>query len=249
MWSATIGYRRYLEPYLPRFFADAAGKLALAGREALIDLACGTGEIAFGFSKYVGSLTGVDLEPAMIQGAEAAAKERGVKIRLIHSAVEELPDDLGQFDLVTIGKAHFWLKAEATIDRLDRILAKGGRIFICFAGTVRDGDSAWYRAYRQVRRRWAPDYPFHRLAEAPEEFLQDSPFRRVSAVRVVATHTISVDHLVNRAFAYEANSRVAIGDRQEQFIAELRAALAPYARDGAVKEKFQNRGVIFERSA
>ena len=126
MWSATIGYRRYLHPFLPRFFSDAAGKLALKGHEALIDLTCGTGEVAFGFSRYLGSLTGVDLEPAMIQGADAAARKLGVNIRLIHSAVEDLPDDVGLFDLVMIGNAHFWLKAEATIDRLDRILAKNG---------------------------------------------------------------------------------------------------------------------------
>jgi hypothetical protein len=128
-------------------------------------------------------------------------------------------------------------------------MVKDGRIFICFMATVRNGVSEWNDTCRRVRRRWAPDYPFHRLAEAPEQFLQRSPFRPVSAVMVVATHAIGVDHLIKRAFAYEATSRVAIGERQEQFVAELRAALLPFARDGAVKEKFRNRGVIFERSA
>jgi ubiquinone/menaquinone biosynthesis C-methylase UbiE len=131
------------------------GRLGFNGREALIDLACGTGEIAFGFSRYVGPLTGVDRETSMIQGAEAAARKHGVNIRLIHSAIEDLPDDAGQFDLVTIGNAHFWLKADAVVDRLDRILTKDGRIFICFANTVGSRDSAWYRAYRPVGRRCA----------------------------------------------------------------------------------------------
>jgi hypothetical protein len=56
-----------------------------------------------------------------------------------------------------------------------------------------------------------------------------------------------VDHLINRAFAYEATSRAAIGDRQEQFVEELKAALRRHAPDGTIREKFQNHGVIFNR--
>jgi SAM-dependent methyltransferase len=246
MWSETLGYRQYREPYLPRFFEKAARKLALTGGEALIDLACGTGDVAFGFSRHVRSLTGVDIEQPMIEAAGAAAKARDIDIRLIRSAVEELPADLGPFDLVTIGKAHMWLKAEAAIERIDRVLARDGRIFICFTATLGAG-SPWYAAYRRVRRRWAPNYPFQRLAEPPQEFLRRSPFRPVSTVKVMASHRVAVEDLVKRAFGYEATSRKAIGEGRERFAAELRSALLPYARDGAVRETFQNYGVIFER--
>jgi SAM-dependent methyltransferase len=248
MYAETIPYWKYREPFLPAFFARAAKKLALTGNETLIDLACGTGDVAFGFSPYVGQLVGVDIERAQVEAARAEAERRGLDIRLVESAVEEVPDDVGRFDLVTIGRAHMWLRADATVDRLDRILAPGGRIFICFAGTLAEG-SPWYPAYRRVRRRWAPGYPFHRLSQSPEEFLRLSHFRPVSTVRLVAIRRVSIDHLINRAFSYDATSTDAIGAGRDRFVSDLRAALQPHARATTVQERFQNRGVIFERRA
>src|SRR5580698_9939221 len=109
MWSETIGYRQYRKPYLPQFFAAVAKAIPLTCQESLLDLGCGTGEVALGFAPYVARLTGMDLEDPMLAEAARRAEAAGCHIRLIHSRVEDAPAELGRFELITMGRAHWYL--------------------------------------------------------------------------------------------------------------------------------------------
>jgi ubiquinone/menaquinone biosynthesis C-methylase UbiE len=127
LWSETIGYRDYRNPYLKRFFSGIAEAIPLTGKEDLLDLGCGVGEVALGFASFVASLTGVDFEQPMLAETAKRAQAMGRKIRLVHSKVEDAPVDLGRFNLITIGSAHWFMHTPATLARLDRWLMPGGR--------------------------------------------------------------------------------------------------------------------------
>ncbi|HEV2162200.1 MAG TPA: class I SAM-dependent methyltransferase [Stellaceae bacterium] len=106
-------YAAHREPYPPEFFSAVAGALKLDGREALIDLGTGPGLLALGFAPYVGRIVGVDPEPAMIAEARRAAAAARVEFRLLEGRAEDVPANLGPFDLVTIGRALHWLDRDA----------------------------------------------------------------------------------------------------------------------------------------
>src|SRR5262249_58558123 len=98
-------YEQYRPPYSAEFFRAVARKLALSKRYALIDLGTGPGLLALGFAPYAGRVVGVDPEPEMLAAARSAAARAGAEVTFIEGRAEDLPESIGGFDVVTIGRA------------------------------------------------------------------------------------------------------------------------------------------------
>jgi ubiquinone/menaquinone biosynthesis C-methylase UbiE len=69
--------------------------------KALLDLACGTGELSVRFAKQGFDVTGVDLSPDMLSVARAKAEDHGLSISFFEQDMAELKG-LGSFDMVGI---------------------------------------------------------------------------------------------------------------------------------------------------
>src|SRR6476660_1840146 len=121
-------YREFRPPYPTKFFRNAAQRLSLSRAHALIDLGTGPGSIALGFGPYVGRIVGVDPEPAMLAAAKNAAERASQAFTLIAGKTEDLADDIGRFDVVTIGRALHWMEREPTLARLERLVGPEGAI-------------------------------------------------------------------------------------------------------------------------
>src|SRR5258706_476426 len=246
MWSETIGYRDYRHPYLRKFFPAAARNLSLAGTEDLLDLGCGTGEVALGLSPYVRSLTGIDLEQPMLDEAARRAQALGRAMRLIHARVEDAPWDLGRFHLITMGRAHWYLHTPATLERLERWLMPGGSILVCLPLTnIENG--AWQRAYSATRLKWARGDLHKFLHLTSDQFFKASSFVPVKYVTVRGQRKLQLEHLLYRALGTPDTTRAILGEDAERMLDDLRAALGPYFRDGPLMEKHATGGRIYRR--
>lgn len=69
--------------------------------KALLDLACGTGELSVRFASQGFAVTGVDLSPDMLSVARAKAEDQGLSISFFEQDMAEL-EGLGTFDVVGI---------------------------------------------------------------------------------------------------------------------------------------------------
>src|ERR1044072_5930186 len=92
-------YEQYRPPYPAEFFRAVGRKLQLDKRHALIDLGTGPGVLALGFASYVGRVVGVDPEPAMLAAARGAAARTGARVTFIEGRAENLPENIGSFDV------------------------------------------------------------------------------------------------------------------------------------------------------
>ena len=108
-------YEELRPPYPADFFRNVAQKLRFGKQHRLIDLGTGPGLLALGFAPYVGRIVGVDPEPAMLAAANRAAERAAQTFTLIAGKAEDLPDEVGRFDVVTIGRALHWMDREATL--------------------------------------------------------------------------------------------------------------------------------------
>jgi demethylmenaquinone methyltransferase / 2-methoxy-6-polyprenyl-1,4-benzoquinol methylase len=97
----------------------------LGGRRAL-DLACGTGDIAFSLGDGGATVTGLDLTPRMIELAieKAGARGGGRAISFVAGDMMELPFASGCFDLVTTG---YGLR---NVPDLARAIAEARRVLV-----------------------------------------------------------------------------------------------------------------------
>lgn len=247
-WSGTLPYRRYREPFFAEFFVRAATALGLTGKEALIDLGCGSGRIAFGFAPHVGSLLGVDAELPMLEQARREAARRDVPIELVHSPIEDFDAPEQRFDCATLGNVHWWLDPGKTHRVLDRLLGERGKVFLCVALPLYDAQTTpWLSAFRELRRQANP-FDYSRTQLRPEQFMQGSAFEaEVSVAHAAAAH-VPVEHLVRRALGYHPTSPQALGEQTGSFAERLRRTLQPFAdRQGRLLDKCYNAGVVFRR--
>jgi len=148
-------YEQYRPPYPAEFFQAVAQGLSLSERQALIDLGTGPGLLALGFAPYVGRVMGVDPEPNMLAAARAAAARAGADVTFVGGRAEDLPDTIGGFDVVTIGRALHWMDHNALGPLFARLVARDGAIVVCTSSSVRDGRNPWLEDYNAARRNWS----------------------------------------------------------------------------------------------
>jgi SAM-dependent methyltransferase len=242
-FASTVGlYEELRPPYPPAFFATVAQNLELSKQHELIDLGTGPGLLALGFAPYVGHITGVDPEPKMLAAARAAAARQGQALALIESRAEDLGDDIGQFDLVTIGRALHWMDEAALGPLFQRLVAADGVVAVCASFSALDGRNAWLEAYTMARRAWSDERLWlesRRGGRTHRELatvLAGSRFHAAETIRVETTHEVSVERLARRVLTFSSSSPAALGDRVDAMVADVESRLKPFAREGILTE-------------
>src|SRR5882757_3354090 len=201
-FATTVAlYEELRPPYPPAFFRSVARQLGLGREHALIDLGTGPGLLALGFAPYVGRIVGVDPEPAMIAAARQAAARASQALTLIEGNAEDLPPDIGSFDVVTIGRALHWMDRDATLARLERLVAPNGLILVCASFSAADGRNPWLDDYNTARRAWSKESLWSESGSAGRThrdlagFFRGTRFHAADVIRVETSHEVSVRDL------------------------------------------------------
>ncbi len=128
---STIADRYDLITRLLSYGQDARWKARLvamaevAAGERALDLACGTGDLAFAVAARGARTVGLDITHRMVQ----LAKQKSGGVRFITGDMTSLPFRSGSFDLVTTG---YGLRnvpdLDAAIAEIARVLRPGGRL-------------------------------------------------------------------------------------------------------------------------
>src|SRR5689334_22988240 len=85
-------YDRFRSPYPAALIADLRGRVPLGPTDRLLDLACGTGQIAFPLAGTVREVWAIDQEPGSVEFGRRKAERSGVSnIRWIAGAAENAP--------------------------------------------------------------------------------------------------------------------------------------------------------------
>jgi 2-polyprenyl-3-methyl-5-hydroxy-6-metoxy-1,4-benzoquinol methylase len=95
----------------------------------VLDVACGTGNLAIPAAKAGAAVTGVDIAPNLLDAARRRAAREGVTVELDPGDAEDLPYPDGAFDLVlSMYGAMFAPQPERVAAELLRVCRPGGRI-------------------------------------------------------------------------------------------------------------------------
>src|SRR5690242_20903467 len=89
---------------IARFYATEAEKfvngLGLKPGSKVLDVACGTGNLALPAARLGASVTGVDIAPNLIEQARETARREGLNAQFDEGDAENLPYDNASFDVV-----------------------------------------------------------------------------------------------------------------------------------------------------
>jgi SAM-dependent methyltransferase len=113
-------------------------KLNLKPGMKVLDVACGTGNLALPAARAGAIVTGVDIAPNLVEQARENAKREGLKIQFDEGDAEALPYDDASFDaVVTMFGAMFAPRPELVAAELKRVCRPGG--FIAMANWTPTG--------------------------------------------------------------------------------------------------------------
>ena len=154
-WRPTLGraIKGVLGPGMRDEHRIAHLLLALSPGEAVLDVACGTGNFTRGFAKTVGPdglAVGIDVSETMLARAVGDTVAAGLDDRTayVRGNAQELPFVNGVFDAVCCFAAlHLFADPERALDRMAAVLAPGGRIAIF---TSARGRSAPLRTWESI---------------------------------------------------------------------------------------------------
>jgi SAM-dependent methyltransferase len=248
LYQGTAGYYdRYRLPYPEAMTADLIQRTEVSGDGRLLDLACGTGQLAFPLRQWFSDVWAVDREPDMVRVVRAKAEALGAgNIRPIVADAETLDAQPGHFELAVIGNAFHRLDRDLVAARLLRWLRPGGCVALCWSDGPFQGGEPWQRAFGATLDRWRAalgvedrvpanwDEPRRRRPD--HQVLADAGFAVAGHREFAVEHRWRLPELAGFIRSTSALPAAVLGDRGAAFDADLAAVLGPFAEDGAFTE-------------
>jgi SAM-dependent methyltransferase len=248
LYRGSAGYYdRYRLAYPEVMIADLVRRAEVSGRGRLLDLACGTGQLAFPLRRWFGEVWAVDREPDMVQVVRAKAAARGAQdVRPIVSDAEILGAEPDYFDLVVIGNAFHRLNRDLVAGKILGWLKPGGYLALCWSSGPFAGEQDWQRALAALLEKWQValgatgripagwDLPRQRRPDL--QVLAAAGFEVAGHHEFTAGHRWSLPELAGFIRSTSFLPASVLGDQAAAFDADLVASLGPHSDGGAFTE-------------
>lgn len=229
-------YARYREGYPAEFFGMIRERFRLSGEDRVLDLGCGTGQIAIPVSPFVREVVAMDPEPEMLaEGREQAKLKKVQNITWVEGGSGDLPalrESLGMFKLAAIGTAFHWMDREKTLDELVQIISGDGGIVIAWNTSIwNEPKVEWQAAVKRVIRKYlgeerrAGSGTFNVAPIRHEVFVESSLFVNTEMWKHHWTRISTLDEVVGNLFSTSMANPNNLSEMKEPFEKELRQEL------------------------
>jgi ubiquinone/menaquinone biosynthesis C-methylase UbiE len=241
-------YSRFRPRYPAVLLATIERMVRLGPDVPLLDLACGTGDVALNFVDLIVDIWAIDLEPEMVETGRRLAQERGVeRIRWLTGRAEDADLPEGHFGIVTVGRAFHRLNRPLIAQRALRWLRPGGSFIDMGAGYsgLFEPDEPWLAAAGEVYERWLPrahksqaDVSSSAAPDQPkattQTILTDAGFADVAKHEFVVPYVREIDQYIGYLMSTSYSSREFWGDAWAGFEADMRETLMKAAPTGVL---------------
>jgi len=205
----------------------------IPGRERMVDLGCGPGKLARVLAPHFDDVLAVDPSAAMLRLGQALDAGRRPNIRWLQTRAEDAGLD-APIDLVVAGASLHWMDPTRVFPKLARAMTPDSVLAIV------DGDAPtdapWIEAYQGVIVGWVErlgdtwNGPVHRERMARHDPWLEVHGREAFTVQVRQP----LESLIACQHSRATWARSKMGALADAFDADLRAALAPWAEEGAM---------------
>ena len=210
----------------------------------MVDLGCGTGQLALQLAPFFDRCIGIDPERDMLREAEIVARERELaNLEWLEGSSADLPE-LEPIDLVTIGTAFHFMEPRATLQALRTRLTEDGAVAVAYNGSpMWLQPNRWARALRGVLEEWFGPLRDLDIAvegiEAAERALQELGYRDIERWERVYEDEVDADFVVGHIFSALSPDQVQPSRRSE-----FAHAMANVLPTGTFSESVAVRAVV-----
>lgn len=243
--GTALYYAKYRAGYPESMLDDIIATAEATGDGMLLDLACGTGQVAIPMARRFAEVWAVDQEPDMIRvGAEEAARA-GVDIRWTASKAEDLGVGPGHLEMITIANAFHRLDRPLIAQQARRWLRPGGSLVIMGSGYLPDDPRpAWRTIVEDSIRDWtremvpstgSPPVAVAQPELSHEDLLIAEGFK-ITHRSFTERHERTLDEVIGHLYSLSYASRRALGPRVDEFEDQLRRRLLDQEPSGQFAE-------------
>lgn len=246
------GVAKYYSQYRPRYnnelYQLLIEEFQLDGTGRLLDLATGTGLIAIALSNQFTEVIGLDPDPEMLREAQQEVELANIhNIQWINSQAENLSAQLGEFRLITIGRAYHWFDKPKVLQLASDRLIQGGGIAITYSHQdIWHSTESWKIAVLEVVKKYlgakrrVGNGTIENLdatyAELPR-LLEQSGFTTPLLKTIIIDKTWTIDSWVGYLYSTAFCRPDYFGDRLNTFEQEMRETLATLFPSGEFTEQ------------
>lgn len=219
--SQAENYTKYRRPY-DKDVHELLFSVLPKDSGRILDIACGTGKSTEPLVRDDFEVSGVDIDPLMIEEAENQASLKGLDIRYAVAEAEKLPFEDEYFDAVTVGTAFHWFVNESAMSEIRRVLKDDGLLFVYWTLTTKDvpeRDSISSEIFKSFN--WERVPTELRDLEHISAFFKEQGLENVSTAHLPFTYNDTVEGqvgLMKTASSYEVLS----GENKKRFIDAIR---------------------------
>jgi SAM-dependent methyltransferase len=229
--ESVVEAYQFRPPYPEEVFTSLSS-LAVDCPRRVLDVGCGTGQLARRLAPLVDAIDAVDFSSAMIDVAKRLPDGDRPNLKWILSSVEAAPLD-PPYALITAGESLHWLTWESVFPRFVDALSPNGLLAIVNRSwdrlsVVRESLFPIIGVY-STNREYQP-------YDLVEELERRGLFEQLGEIRTAAEPwTPTIDEYVELRHSQNGLSRERMGESAIGFDRELRSAVDDLVRKGAIE--------------
>lgn len=247
LFSGTATYySRYRIPYPKELLDKIRREWQAQGDARLLDLGCGTGQLAIPLHKTFSEVVGIDISKEMVEEASRICSEQDVKnVRFLVMESEQMDQGLGRFDFITCGNAFHWMDQKVVLKKAYAVLNPAGEMAIFAGGSIWTGKQEWQKATLKIIKKWlgekrkAGSRSYSASNKSFEALIHESEFRLVEKGKVSFLHTWRVESLIGYLYSTSYCKQDLLGGNKDAFEADLKEVLLKSSPEGLFYEEVE----------
>ena len=239
-------YAKYRVPYPKELIDHLRASAGITGNGRLLDLACGTGQVALSMFRFFREVWAVDRELEMVETGRRGAEASGAgNVLWKVGRAEDLVAPSGVFELITVGNAFHRLNRRLVGRKAMDWLAPERCLAVVGSSSLWTGEEEWQSIAGDVIRRWTSEEPVveRKKSDQPretfEEALRFAGFQDIEEQTFPVPYVWYLESFVGYLYSLSGVSKRVLGDRAEKFEADLRRTLLSYDAQGRYSETIE----------
>ncbi len=253
VFAECAAYYKFRAPYAPAAFSSIQASFGLNHRSRVLDLGCGPGTVTVPLAQRVGSVVAVDPCVEMIEEGRKHAESAGCSnIQWCCLKAEDVRQDLGRFDVVTMGQSFHWMQRDRVLQRVAQLLEPGGGLVLINPGRRRPQES-WEPPVFDVVARYVAANERHscRSPELPHEpsLLRSAHFSLFTVTEYAIEFERDIASICGYVYSLSTSPKSAFGARAAEFERELAETLRKITPSGVFKERVETELIVAKKGA
>lgn len=243
-------YARYRRGYPEAVFDTIVSRFSLAPSSALLDLGCGTGNVAIPLARRGLRVYAVDPDPEMREAGRQRAEADAIHGISWMAGSDATVTTLGLplIRLCTMGLSFHWMDRPNVLRALDTLIEPAGGV-ACISrsdGFFSHLHEGWGRAVKEVLEEMLGDSwdysgrlkkKLNDEKDRHEEVFVQSPFSSIEVLEFPVRETLSVDEIVGHQLSTSYVDPVLLGERNAEFCDRLAKHLHAIEPSGTFSSK------------